>query len=332
MQLLPHWRLTDPHPAFYDTESGSAIEQTAKVYAAMNELIKEYNAFVDSINTKITEYTAAEADDKELWRKSIRQEFQDFIDIVDLKVREIDNEFNRQKEYFDETVEKTVENVKYQMREFVAEMKQTGELAEILDESIERIQAIEVTPFMYGLTYDTMNNAHTAIQAAIDSGRDVYLPAGRYTIQKPLNITAYTHIRGAGAGKTVLTYYGGTNTPVFNITARYLAKPIIEGVEIRTPTTSDTTRIAIKCTGSTENDWGGSFVLRDSKIVGFSGTIMQFESAYNCLIQNVVVQSNGKFVLTTVNGTKTTKTNGTQTTETTRGPANKTISKATSPA
>ena len=55
MKLLPHWVLTDTLPAFFDTDSGSAIEQTAKVYGAMQTLIKEYNSFADKVNQAIDE-------------------------------------------------------------------------------------------------------------------------------------------------------------------------------------------------------------------------------------------------------------------------------------
>lgn len=87
---LPKWRLTHPFPAFYDSESGSAIEQTAKVYGAMQELIEDYNAFTESIEKQINEFTAETKEDQETFRTSLRQEFQDFIDTVELKLAGID--------------------------------------------------------------------------------------------------------------------------------------------------------------------------------------------------------------------------------------------------
>ena len=90
---LPKWRMTCPFPAFLECESGTAIEMTAKLYGAMQELIEEYNAFVESTNTKINEFTATTTEDIETFKTGIRQEFQDFIDTIDLKVSQMENDF-----------------------------------------------------------------------------------------------------------------------------------------------------------------------------------------------------------------------------------------------
>ena len=54
--LLPKWVFSGTTPSVYDTESGTCIEMTAKVYNAMRELQTSYNEFADEINTTITEY------------------------------------------------------------------------------------------------------------------------------------------------------------------------------------------------------------------------------------------------------------------------------------
>lgn len=87
---LPKWRLTSKYPAFLDSESGTAIEQTAKVYGAMQELIDEYNAFVQEMETRINEFESTTNEDLETFKTSMRQEFQDFIDTVDMKLAGID--------------------------------------------------------------------------------------------------------------------------------------------------------------------------------------------------------------------------------------------------
>ena len=66
MLKLPHWVLPDKFPAVYDSESATVIEQTAKVYGAMNALIEEYNKFVDNVNAEINYFettTNANIDD-----------------------------------------------------------------------------------------------------------------------------------------------------------------------------------------------------------------------------------------------------------------------------
>lgn len=83
---LPKWRLTSPYPAFLDGESGTAIEMTAKVYGAMNGLIDEYNAFVQETVTRIDEFEATTKEEQVAFETALRQEFQDFIDVVQLRL------------------------------------------------------------------------------------------------------------------------------------------------------------------------------------------------------------------------------------------------------
>ena len=90
MYKLRHWVLTDKFPAFYDAESATAIEQTAKVYGAFNELVDEYNNFVDVYNQHVEEFEQGMVTDMEAFQVGIRQEFQDFIDTVDLKIKNQD--------------------------------------------------------------------------------------------------------------------------------------------------------------------------------------------------------------------------------------------------
>lgn len=85
MVKLPIWVMNQNKPAIYDSESATAIEMVAKVYGAMQELIKEYNEFVKSCNTKINEFESASVEEYNVFKTALRQEFQDFIDVIDLK-------------------------------------------------------------------------------------------------------------------------------------------------------------------------------------------------------------------------------------------------------
>ena len=89
---LPEWRLTNPFPAFYDSESGSAIEQTAKVYKAMQELIKEYNTFSEGVTKAINDHDNEIAEKLELFELEFSQKFQDFIDTVELEIEHASEE------------------------------------------------------------------------------------------------------------------------------------------------------------------------------------------------------------------------------------------------
>lgn len=139
MKLLPHWVITNDSPAFYDTDSGTAIEQTAKVYAAMNELIVEYNNFVDSTNAKIEEFTSGVISDNETFRVALRQEFQDFINVVELKIEALD-------QYTKNEIGKEIEKL-YQ------DLKETGEFTELFENELETVK-ISITDLKSALETD----------------------------------------------------------------------------------------------------------------------------------------------------------------------------------
>lgn len=64
MQKLPFWVLANPRPSFYDVESATVQQMTARVYGAMNELIDEYNAFSKTANEEIESFTAKTAEEQ----------------------------------------------------------------------------------------------------------------------------------------------------------------------------------------------------------------------------------------------------------------------------
>lgn len=90
MKLLPKWIMQDTSPAVYDTESVTAIEGVAKLHAAMQAMINEYNTLVDSINGQFEQIVSTYGKDQQEYESALRQEFQDFIDIVNLKLKSIE--------------------------------------------------------------------------------------------------------------------------------------------------------------------------------------------------------------------------------------------------
>lgn len=95
MDLLPKWALVNHFPAIHDFESLTVLEQTARIYGAMNQLIGEYNTFADQINKSIEDFQTASEEDRNNFEIAMRQEFQDFIDIVDLRIKEIDSSIDQ---------------------------------------------------------------------------------------------------------------------------------------------------------------------------------------------------------------------------------------------
>lgn len=87
---LPRWVI--PSGSLYDTESATAIEAIGKLQAKMTELIEDYNNFVDGVNQVIEDFVNTSNSEKEVFETALRQEFQDFIDTVDIKIKAIETE------------------------------------------------------------------------------------------------------------------------------------------------------------------------------------------------------------------------------------------------
>lgn len=112
MRLLPVWLIPDTLPAYRDAESKTAIEQTYKVYQAMQELITEYNSFAESINTKLSDFKAQYDEDIEVFTTSLRQEFQDFIDTIDIKISTMEDTIKDDiKAWVDSDVKPLINNI-----------------------------------------------------------------------------------------------------------------------------------------------------------------------------------------------------------------------------
>lgn len=117
MKKLPLWVLTNKFPAFYDTESSTALEQTAKVYGAMQELIKEYNAFAESFNGAVDEFEAKYKADFEVFTTQINQQFSNLAEVFDLKFRELSNTNKSQLDTFIAEAENSLNAFKSSVRE-----------------------------------------------------------------------------------------------------------------------------------------------------------------------------------------------------------------------
>lgn len=122
MKKLPIWTRPATLPAFHDGESASVIEQTYKLYNAMQELITEYNAFAEEVNQKISDHEAKYNADMEIFTTSLRQEFQDFIDVVELKIADLEQEYK-------DMVTEYENNIKTYINQFTSNIEASFEQA-----------------------------------------------------------------------------------------------------------------------------------------------------------------------------------------------------------
>lgn len=83
---LPHWCMTDLQPAFYDTESGTTLQMIARIYPKIQELITNYNSFVDEINRYVDEFESGIIADFECFKNCIIKTMNDYIETIDTKI------------------------------------------------------------------------------------------------------------------------------------------------------------------------------------------------------------------------------------------------------
>jgi hypothetical protein len=118
MIQLPKWLPENPFPAIHDFESLTAIEQTARINGAMNQLICEYN--------KMLEYLAASEESEQ----ESREEFE-------LKITKVIREFMCSWEQKTADIERFAETI-------INEAIQTGKITitEVYDPETESLDLI----------------------------------------------------------------------------------------------------------------------------------------------------------------------------------------------
>lgn len=104
---LPHWVLTDLQPAFYDVESGTSLQQTAKMYGKVQELIDLYNEFVTKINKYIKDFEDGIITDFEEFKNCIIKVMNDYIETIDTKINLQDAKIEDAVNYMKNTIVET---------------------------------------------------------------------------------------------------------------------------------------------------------------------------------------------------------------------------------
>ena len=105
---LPHWVLTDLQPAFYDVESGTSLQQTAKMYGKVQELIDLYNEFVTKVNKYIKDFEDGIIADFEEFRNCIIKVMNDYIETIDTKINLQDTKIQDAIDYMKDNLISTV--------------------------------------------------------------------------------------------------------------------------------------------------------------------------------------------------------------------------------
>ena len=91
MRKLPFWHLTSKTPAFVDADSATVLEQTAKLYGAMQEMIEEHNSFMESMTKTINDFTVNTQEDLEKFKTCITNIMNNYIQMLDTKIGVIEH-------------------------------------------------------------------------------------------------------------------------------------------------------------------------------------------------------------------------------------------------
>lgn len=91
MNKLPLWVLTNKYPSVFDSESKTAIEQTARVYGAMNDLIEEHNKYIEILNSNIAKFEAGIITSNDCFRNNIKKIMNEYISSVDKKISSLES-------------------------------------------------------------------------------------------------------------------------------------------------------------------------------------------------------------------------------------------------
>lgn len=150
--LLPKWIMPGTFPSVYDTDSGTCIEMTAKVYNAMRNLQTEYNEFVEAVNKTIVDFINDTNADYEAFKCQINKLVHDYIRMLDDKVKmqdlylkeSIDNQnetiaaaIEDQNNLIDETIVYIKNNLVDSIKSVIDEMRTNDEFNEVVLEVLE---------------------------------------------------------------------------------------------------------------------------------------------------------------------------------------------------
>lgn len=145
IDVLPPWVETGLQPAFYDLESGTVLQQTARMYAKVRELTVAYNEFTASITTA----------------------FENFKDDVNEVVAEYIEKFTELKDFVDDYFDNL--DVQDEINHKLDEMVEDGTLEGVfIGQSNNTI-------------YVKNNTDISSIVSSLDDGETLVLQKGSYT-------------------------------------------------------------------------------------------------------------------------------------------------------
>ena len=129
---LPRWVLVNKFPAVNDCESLTVIEQTARIYGKINELIESYNKYVENINKTISDFQVTKTEEVETFLHNLEILTNDYINTVDIKIAHQDRAIA-------EVYQKFSEDILTTLKLKISEFKANGELDNAILEAVDNV-------------------------------------------------------------------------------------------------------------------------------------------------------------------------------------------------
>lgn len=133
--FLPPWVETGLQPAFYDMESGTVLQQTARVYAKVQQLTRLFNEFSEDVSNEINNFENDTNTEIERFEQATNDEIERFEGVVNNTVEDYIDKFVALKDFVDNYFDNL--DVQDEIDHKLDEMVEDGTLAEIITDYLQ---------------------------------------------------------------------------------------------------------------------------------------------------------------------------------------------------
>ena len=136
VEFLPPWVETGLQPAFYDKESGTVLQQTARMYARVNMLIRMFNKLSKNTKEEVERFEGEVNDEIETFEGNVNDTVEDYIE-------KFNDLYNYVHDYFDNL------DVQEEIDHKIDELISNGTMQDIVEAVLQ--------PSKAQYTYDTVS-------------------------------------------------------------------------------------------------------------------------------------------------------------------------------
>ena len=241
--FLPPWVETGLQPAFYDLESGTVLQQTARMYDKVNQLIRLFNELSEETQTTVNEYIAKFTELKDFvedyfYNLDVQEEINNKLDdmaekgvladiisqylnsvaifgydtLADMKASEnlINGSYARTLGYYAKNDGggglykiRNITNDDVVDEAFIVEMGDSSN--QLIAELI--IENDEVSVKQCGAYGDNSHDDYQAFNKACNGYKNIYVPAGTYKLNTTVTLSSNTNIYSKNS---VVTWSGNS--------------------------------------------------------------------------------------------------------------------------